>query len=46
MDYAVIGLGLITVVAYTMFVMSVHFGPVFASQVGYLVTLTGVFWGI
>ena len=46
-DYAVIGLGLITVVAYTMFVMSVAlFGPVFASQVGYLVTLTGVFWGI
>ena len=46
-DYAVIGLGLITVVAYTMFVMSVAmFGPVFASQVGYLVTLAGVFWGI
>ena len=46
-DYAVIGLGLITVVAYTIFVMSVAmFGPVFASQVGYLVTLAGVFWGI
>ena len=42
-----IGLGIITVVAYTMFVMSVAlFGSVFASQVGYLVTLTGVFWGI
>ena len=46
-DIAVIGLGIITVVAYTMFVMSVAlFGSVFASQVGYLVTLTGVFWGI
>jgi drug/metabolite transporter (DMT)-like permease len=46
-DFAVIGLGLITAVAYTMFVMSVSlFGSVFSSQVGYLVTLTGVFWGI
>ena len=46
-DYAVIGLGLITVVAYTMFVLSVAlFGSVFSSQVGYIVTLTGVFWGM
>ena len=46
-DFAVIGLGLITAVAYTMFVMSVSlFGSIFSSQVGYLVTLTGVFWGI
>ncbi len=46
-DLAVMGLAIITVVAYTMFVMSVGlFGPVFASQTGYLVTLAGVFWGI
>lgn len=46
-DYAVIGLGFITVVAYTMFVLSVAlFGSVFSSQVGYIVTLTGVFWGM
>ena len=46
-DLAVMGLALITVVAYTMFVMSVGlFGPVFASQTGYLVTLAGVLWGI
>jgi len=46
-DYAVIGLGLITVVAYTMFVLSIAlFGSVFSSQVGYIVTLTGVFWGM
>ena len=46
-DYAIIGLGLITVVAYTMFVLSVAlFGSVFSSQVGYVVTLTGVFWGM
>ena len=46
-DFAVIGLGAITAVTYTMFVISVaKFGSVFSSQVGYLVTLTGVFWGI
>ena len=46
-DYAVIGLGLITAVAYTMFVLSVAlFGSVFSSQVGYVVTLTGVFLGM
>ena len=46
-DYAVIGLGLITVVAYTMCVLSVAlFGSVFSSQVGYVVPLTGVFWGM
>ena len=46
-DYAVIGLGLITAVAYTMFVLSVAlFGSVFSSKVGYVVTLTGVFWGM
>ena len=45
-DYAVIGLGLITVVAYTMFVLSVAlFGSVFSSQVGYVVTLTGLILG-
>ena len=47
MEYSVIGLSLISVVAYTMFVMSVGmFGPVFASQTGYIVTLSGVFWGM
>jgi drug/metabolite transporter (DMT)-like permease len=46
-EFAVIGLILITVLAYTMFVMSVAlYGPVFASQTGYVVTLAGVFWGI
>ena len=46
-DYAVTGLGIITAVAYTMFVISVtKYGSVFSSQVGYLVTLAGVFWGM
>lgn len=46
-DYATIGLALTSVVAYTMFVLSVaKYGAVFASQTGYLVTLAGVFWGM
>ena len=44
-DYAVLGLSIISVFAYTMFVFSVaKFGAVFASQTGYVVTLAGVFW--
>jgi drug/metabolite transporter (DMT)-like permease len=47
MELAVIGLGLITTIAYTMFVMTIErAGPLFASQVGYVVTLAGVFWGM
>jgi len=46
-EYTLIGLALISVVAYTMFVFSVaRFGAVFASQTGYVVTLAGVFWGM
>jgi len=46
-EYTLIGLALISVVAYTMFVFSVaRFGAVFASQTGYIVTLAGVFWGM
>ena len=46
-DYAVLGLSVISVFAYTLFVFSVaKFGAVFASQTGYIVTLAGVFWGM
>jgi drug/metabolite transporter (DMT)-like permease len=46
-DLALIGLGLITVIDYTMFIYAVNrFGSVFASQAGYTVTLSGVLWGI
>ena len=46
-DYAVLGLSVISVFAYTLFVFSVaKFGAVFASQTGYVVTLAGVFWGM
>ena len=42
-----IGLGSITAIAYTLYVFTVkNSGPVFASQVGYLVTISGVLWGI
>jgi drug/metabolite transporter (DMT)-like permease len=46
-EWAVIGLGLINVVAYTTFIMVIGLaGSVFASQTGYVVTLAGVIWGI
>lgn len=47
LEWVLCGLGLISAVAYTLFVMLVRLaGPVFASQVGYIVTLSGVFWGM
>lgn len=47
LEWSIIGLGGITAIAYTMYVLTVkNSGPVFASQVGYLVTISGVFWGI
>ena len=47
LEWSVIGLGGITAIAYTLYVVTVkRSGPVFASQVGYLVTISGVFWGI
>ena len=46
MEWSVIGLGGITAIAYTLYVLTVkRSGPVFASQVGYIVTISGVFWG-
>ena len=46
-DVALIGLAMISVMAYTMFIYAISlFGPVFTSQTGYIVTFTGVFWGM
>ena len=46
-DMALIGLAIISVMAYTMFIYAISlFGPVFTSQTGYIVTFTGVFWGM
>jgi drug/metabolite transporter (DMT)-like permease len=47
LEWSVVGLACITAIAYTLYVVAVqNSGPVFASQVGYLVTIFGVFWGI
>lgn len=46
-ELCVVGIAVINVVCYGMFVHLVAFaGPVFASQTGYIVTISGVFWGI
>ena len=42
----IFGLGLIGATAYACFVFTVRIsGPIFASQVGYLVTVSGMIWG-
>jgi drug/metabolite transporter (DMT)-like permease len=47
LEWSIIGIAIISAVAYSSFVfLIVSAGPVFASQVGYMVTLSGVFWGI
>ncbi len=47
LEWVVIAIGLITAVAYTLFVYLINTaGPLFASQAGYVVTLSGVLWGI
>ena len=46
-ELSLIGLGVISLLAYTMFIYAISlFGPVFASQTGYIVTFTGVIWGV
>lgn len=46
-EYSVFSMAAINVVSYSAFVYLVtRAGPVFASQTAYLITLTGVFWGI
>ena len=47
LELALIGLGLINAVAYSLFIFLIRrTGPVFASQTGYVVTVGGMFWGI
>jgi len=47
LEWTILALGVITAVAYTMFIMVINVaGAVFASQTGYLVTLGGVVWGM
>ncbi|NQU56372.1 MAG: DMT family transporter [Rhodospirillales bacterium] len=46
-EWAIIGMATISVTAYSMFIFLItHAGPVFASQTAYVVTFSGVFWGV
>ncbi|MDP7064963.1 MAG: DMT family transporter [Arenicellales bacterium] len=46
-EWAILGMAAITVSAYGMFLyLVIYAGPVFASQTAYVVTLSGVLWGI
>jgi len=47
LSWTIFALAIINVTAYTLFIFTIsQSGPLFASQVGYLVTLSGIFWGI
>lgn len=47
LELIILGMAVINASAYALFVISIEkFGPLFASQVGYIVTLAGVFWGL
>ncbi len=44
---AIVGMATISVIAYSLFIyLIVHAGPVFASQTAYVVTFSGVLWGV
>jgi drug/metabolite transporter (DMT)-like permease len=46
-EWAIVGMALISMVAYGLFVYVISkAGPVFAAQTGYVVTVTGVIWGM
>ena len=46
-EWAILGMAAITVSAYGLFLyLVIYAGPVFASQTAYVVTLSGVLWGI
>ena len=46
-EWAIVGMGAISAIAYGLFIYLIAYaGPVFASQVAYLVTLFGVAWGM
>jgi drug/metabolite transporter (DMT)-like permease len=46
-EYSIAGLAVINVICYLMFMTLIrNTGSVFASQMGYVVTLSGVFWGM
>jgi len=46
-EWSIISMSLISVIAYSLFIYLIaHAGPVFASQTAYVVTFSGVFWGV
>ncbi len=46
-EWAIVGRGAVSAVALGLYIFLInHAGPVFASQVAYLVTLFGVIWGM
>jgi drug/metabolite transporter (DMT)-like permease len=46
-EWAIVGLSALNALAYSLFIYLVNrAGPVFASQTAYVVTLSGVFWGM
>jgi len=46
-EWAVIGMGVINVMSYGLFILLINLsGPVFASQMGYVVTIAGIAWGM
>ncbi len=46
-EWAIVGMALLSVTAYSLFIFLIaHAGPVFASQTAYVVTFSGVFWGV
>jgi drug/metabolite transporter (DMT)-like permease len=46
-EWSIVGMATVSVIAYSLFIFLInHAGPVFASQTAYVVTFSGVFWGI
>lgn len=46
-EWAIVAMAFVSSLAYAMYLYTIHLsGPVFASQTGYVVTLSGMFWGI
>ena len=46
-EWAIVGMAVLSVTAYSLFIYLIaHAGPVFASQTAYVVTFSGVFWGV
>ena len=47
LTWTILGISLIGATAYTLFVLTIaNSGPLFASQVAFLVTISGVLWGV